>query len=67
MATGGSSFQEVRATLDQLEISPSDKATSSPVKEGGSKASAGEKESGFHGAKGSKPSGTSNPHGGGGY
>ena len=67
MATGGSSFQEVKATLDKLEISPSENAKSSPVKEGGSKASAGERESGFKGAKGAKPSGTSNPHGGGGY
>ena len=67
MATGGSSYKEVKATLDELEMSPSENAKSSPVKEGGSKASAGEKESGFHGAKGSKPSGTSNPHGGGGY
>jgi hypothetical protein len=67
VANTGSSHQEVKAICDKLEISPSENAPSSPVKGGGSKASAGEKESGFKGAKGAKPSGTSNPHGGGGY
>ena len=67
MANTGSSYQDVKATCDKLEMSPSENAKSSPVKEGGSKASAGERESGFKGAKGAKPSGTSNPHGGGGY